>query len=300
MSFRIFLSLIFLLSLTACVSVEDKTRLYSSHYSSHYSGELPPENTAACTLQSADTTIGGRALDPGSISLLNWNIYKGDGKNWQPDLDAYAAGHDIITLQEARLREELIDTLKRYAQEWTINTAFYIDEQATGVMTVSTSPVLHSCGYKTTEPLIRIPKSTLVSYYAIEGSEDKLLVANIHGINFTLGMAAYEQQLDELYRAIRHHRGPMIVAGDFNSWSEKRMAAVTRFRNDLRLSALEYRVNNKTHLFGNAIDHVFYRGLEPLNKKVWQVSSSDHNPISVNFRLLTAVDETILVRAGGE
>ena len=296
MPFRIPFFLFLLASLSACVSVEDKTRLYSSRNT----GDLPQDDTAACTLQPGEKTISGRALDPGNISLLNWNIYKGDGKNWQPDLDAYAAAHDIITLQEARLRDELTDTLERNAQEWTINTAFYIDEQATGVMTVSTSPVLHSCGYKTTEPLIRIPKSTLVSYYAIEGSEDRLLVANIHGINFTLGMAAYEQQLDELYRAIRHHRGPMIVAGDFNSWSEKRMAAVTRFRSDLRLSALEYRVNNKTHLFGNAIDHVFYRGLEPTHKKVWQVSSSDHNPISVNFRLLTAADETLLVRAGGE
>jgi endonuclease/exonuclease/phosphatase (EEP) superfamily protein YafD len=53
----------------------------------------------------------------------------------------------------------------------------------------------------------------------------------------------------------------------------------------LSMSSLEYRVNNKTHVFGNAIDHVFYRQLQPVSKKVWQVSSSDHNPISVTFKL---------------
>jgi len=54
----------------------------------------------------------------------------------------------------------------------------------------------------------------------------------------------------------------------------------------LSLSSLEYPVNNKTHVFGNAIDHVFFRQLEPVKHRVWEVSSSDHNPISVDFRYL--------------
>lgn len=268
-----------LLSLSACVAVENKTLLVSS--------DATTNDRAVCQpLQPELAAVAGsRSLKPEKIAFLNWNIYKGDGDNWQRDLAAFAGRHDILALQEARLLDDLTGMLKQHQFNWTINAAFYLDEQATGVMTASGASVLHSCGFKTTEPFIRIPKSTLVSYYAIDGSEQKLLVANIHGINFTPGMEAYQQQLDELYQTIRYHRGPMIVAGDFNSWSDKRMAAVTRFRKDLQLAALEYRVNNKTHLFGNAIDHVFYRGLVPLQKKVWQVSSSDHNPISVDFRL---------------
>ena len=68
------------------------------------------------------------------------------------------------------------------------------------------------------------------------------------------------------------------------------MKVVKELINNLSLSEIEYPVNNKTHVFGNAIDHVFYRQLELVSNEVWQVSSSDHNPISVKFRF----QETVL------
>ena len=92
--------------------------------------------------------------------------------------------------------------------------------------------------------------------------------------------------MEQLYHAIKYHEGPMIVAGDFNSWSDDRMGLVSELINKLSLSRIEYQINNKTHVFGNAIDHVFYRQMELVSNKVWQVSSSDHNPISVNFRFV--------------
>jgi len=67
------------------------------------------------------------------------------------------------------------------------------------------------------------------------------------------------------------------------------MIEVSELINKLSLSGIEYSVNNKTHVFGNAIDHVFYRQLELVSNQVLQVSSSDHNPISVNFRVQEAV-----------
>ena len=77
----------------------------------------------------------------------------------------------------------------------------------------------------------------------------------------------------------------MIIAGDFNSWSDNRMLAVKELVKILALSKLENAVNNKIHIFGQSIDHVFYRQLTPLKHHVHQVSSSDHNPIFVNFKL---------------
>ncbi len=190
-----------------------------------------------------------------------------------------------MTIQEATLDDEFTGLLEKYDFNWVMNTAFYLNGTAAGVMTVANPKAVHSCGFKVTEPLIRIPKATLVSYYQINGSDKKLLIANIHGINFTFGVSTYQQQLEELYDAIKHHDGPMIVAGDFNSWSDERMSEVMKLVARLSLSEIEYTVNNKTHVFGNAIDHVFYRQLELVSNQVWQVSSSDHNPISVNFRL---------------
>jgi endonuclease/exonuclease/phosphatase (EEP) superfamily protein YafD len=227
-------------------------------------------------------------LDPEKISFLNWNMYKGNGEAWQQDLMRFARDHHVLAIQEAMMTRELAALLDGFESHWAMNTAFYLNGLPAGVMTLSTSPVLESCGFKTREPVIRIPKSTLVNYYAIEGSEQKLLVANIHGINFTLGINAYRAQLQQLHDAISHHDGPMIVAGDFNSWSDRRMREVQKLVDQLKLADIEYEVNNKTHVFGRAIDHVFYRGLEIIKERVWQVTSSDHNPISVDFRLSAA------------
>ena len=224
-------------------------------------------------------------LDPQDITLLNWNIYKGNEEGWQGDLSRFARDHKLMTIQEAHLDEAMLSILQENDVEWVMNAAFHLDNMPAGVMNLANVRPVHSCGFKTQEPIIRIPKSTLVSYYAIDGHDKHLLVANIHGVNFTLGMEAYRQQLKQLHDTIQYHDGPMIVAGDFNSWSEQRFAEIEKMLDDLSLSSLTYKVNNKTHFLGNALDHVFYRGLEPISNRVYEVSSSDHNPISVSFRI---------------
>jgi endonuclease/exonuclease/phosphatase (EEP) superfamily protein YafD len=281
---KYFILLVLLSLLTACVSVNNKMQLVSNTFAAN--SDFQACNVTPVITEKMNNIQG---LDPENIAFLNWNVYKGQGENWQGDLSSFAKSHDVMTIQEAVLDEELTGLLITHDFGWTMNTAFYVNGTAAGVMTVANSNAVYSCGFKIKEPLIRVPKSTLVSYYAINGSRQRLLVANIHGINFTPGIDVYRQQMDELYDAIKHHAGPMIVAGDFNSWSNNRITVVDQLIQKLSLLALDYPVNNKTHVFGNAIDHVFYRQLEPVNNQVWQVSSSDHNPISVNFRIQSPV-----------
>jgi endonuclease/exonuclease/phosphatase (EEP) superfamily protein YafD len=100
-----------------------------------------------------------------------------------------------------------------------------------------------------------------------------------------LGLGSYKEQLDQLYDAISQHDGPLILSGDFNTWSEERMVEVHKIVDSLSLSKIDYHVNNKTHMLGYAIDHVFYRQLQLVSNSVIDVSSSDHNPISVSFRM---------------
>ncbi len=277
------------LVLVSCVNVASKNQFISD--ASVPDSELPScelvpgQHSQAEGLQDKNS----QALDPGNIAFLNWNIYKGNGDNWQKDLTAFADNHHVMTIQEAMLDEDMEALLKTFDFNWTMNTAFHLNGDAAGVMNVASTSSIHSCGFKVNEPLIRIPKAALVSYYPIDDSDESLLVANIHGINFTFGVSSYREQLDQLYDAVKHHHGPMIVAGDFNSWSDSRMEVVDQLVKRLELSRLEYSINNKTHVFGNAIDHVFYRQLEPVSNKVLQVTSSDHNPISVNFRFSSKV-----------
>ena len=229
------------------------------------------------------------SLDPERISMLNWNIYKGQRENWATDFKRYAYRHDIVTVQEAHLDDELKSMLDGEHQYWTLNTAFHYKDRATGVMTAARVKPVTSCGQRIAEPLIRFPKTSLISYYPIDGIREQLLVANIHGINFTLGVDAYKQQIEKLYEVIRYHEGPVILAGDFNTWSDKRMLVVEHLARRLSLSSLDYTNHNRTSVFGNALDHVFYRGLDPIEHDTWHVTSSDHNPTRVSFKVKDSI-----------
>ena len=84
---------------------------------------------------------------------------------------------------------------------------------------------------------------------------------------------------------MKHHQGPVVLAGDFNTWSDERMVVVNDLAQRLSLESLDYTNHNRTSVFGNALDHVFYRGLEPVEHDTWIVTSSDHNPTRVSFRV---------------
>lgn len=232
-----------------------------------------------------EAEIQTRGLSPERLSVLNWNIYKGQRENWAADFKRYTYRHDIVMIQEAHLDDELKSMLDSGHRYWTLNTAFYYKDKATGVMTASRVMPVQSCGQSTVEPFIRFPKTSLISYFPIEGMNENLLVANMHGINFTLGVGAYKEQIEKLYDAVKHHKGPVILAGDFNTWSVKRMLIVNRLAQRLSLESLDYTSHNRTIVFGNALDHVFYRGLEPIEHDTWYVTSSDHNPTRVSFRV---------------
>jgi len=238
-------------------------------------------------------------LNPERISVLNWNIYKGKRENWSLDFKRYTYKHDVVTIQEAHLGDDLKSMLDTGQQYWTLNTAFHYQDKATGVMTASRVKPVLSCGQSIAEPFIRFPKTSLISYYPIEGMVEHLLVANIHGINFTFGVGVYKEQIEKLYEVMRHHDGPVVLAGDFNTWSDKRMKIVEGLAQRLSLESLDYTSHNRTIVFGNALDHVFYRGLEPVEHDTWYVTSSDHNPTRVSFRVKDHItDNTDL--AGGE
>lgn len=226
-----------------------------------------------------------QALDPESISVLNWNIYKGTKTGWARDFRRYTGQADIVLLQEAPLGSELRQLLAGAHRFWGMNSAFSYNGVECGVLMASTVPPLKSCGLRHPEPLISLPKTALITRYALNGSADELVVANVHGINFTLGTAAYRRQLTGLANVLRSHSGPMIVAGDFNDWSKGRTAALKALMEDLGLSPVPFALSQRTTFFNRPIDHMYYRGLELLAATVHPVDSSDHNPLFASFRL---------------
>lgn len=224
-------------------------------------------------------------LDPDRISILNWNIYKSRRENWTADFHEFSRGQDIVIIQEAMLHANLTDSLKSQRFNWDLSTGFEYKNVATGVLTASHVKAASQSGLRMTEPLLRLPKATLISRYDLRGTPKQLLVANIHGINFTLGRKAYRAQIRALQVVLEQHEGPIIVAGDFNSWSDQRQRIISQMTDRLSLQSLHYENHKRTRIFGREIDHVFYRGLEPLKIETRDVTSSDHKPILVTFRM---------------
>lgn len=231
-------------------------------------------------------------LSPDSIAILDWNIHKGKDKGWESDFLRFSMKKDILLLQEAPLNDELQYLLQQKQLYWNLNSAFRYRGVETGVLVASTIEPLGSCGMRYTEPLIGLPKTILINRYAIAGAKDELLVATVHGINITLGIGAYKAQFQALADVLQQHKGPLILAGDFNNWSDKRTAVVDFLVDDLSLSALPFENEGRTTFFGDPVDHFLYRGMEPVAHMVHPVTSSDHNPISVTFRLVQRLDTT--------
>ena len=191
----------------------------------------------------------------------------------------------IVALQEAHLHEEFHAELKESDLHWDLTTAFYYGGSETGVLIGSEIKSGFPCTLHANEPLIMTPKTALVTEYQIQGLEKTLLVANIHMINFSFSTHEYGQQIDRLMEVIHHHKGPMIITGDFNTWSEERMTIIDDMASKLALSSVEYDDDQRLTIFGNPLDHVYFRGLETLHASTERVESSDHNPMMVTFRV---------------
>jgi endonuclease/exonuclease/phosphatase (EEP) superfamily protein YafD len=225
-----------------------------------------------------------RFLDPSKINLLIWNTHKGQDDGWLEEFERLSVDQDLLVLQEAYLKDGLRDFLQRQALSWDLATTFKQYRVETGVMTASSVAPASACVQRTMEPLFSLPKSTLVSRYPIEGSEETLLVGNIHAVNFTLGTAAFRSQLDRLAAELDHHEGPKIVAGDFNSWSESRLSILEDVLVEKRLMRrVEFDDKNPRAIFGHTVDHVYYRGLVVAERRVLESDTSDHAPIWVQF-----------------
>jgi endonuclease/exonuclease/phosphatase (EEP) superfamily protein YafD len=250
----------------------------------------PDAEVSACHPVAPDHVVSSaeashtESLDPAKINLLIWNTHKGQDNGWLEEFERLSVDQDLIVLQEAYLKDELRDSLLRQTLSWNLATTFMRYRVETGVMTASQVAPASACVQRTMEPLLSLPKSTLISRYPIKGSDETLLVANIHAVNFTLGTAAFRSQLDRLASELDDHEGPVIVAGDFNSWSQSRLSVLDEVLVEGRLMRrVAFNDKNPRAIFGNTVDHVYYRDLTVIDGRVLEANTSDHAPIWVQF-----------------
>jgi endonuclease/exonuclease/phosphatase (EEP) superfamily protein YafD len=245
----------------------------------------PAPDTAACIADlDSDRNMASRALDSGNISIVNWNIQKGRNTEWVRDLSEIGATPDLLILQEASVktsvwRDLVPDHHSSFAE------GFGPDWSPSGVMTVSAAEPLTECELVAHEPWFGTRKATLITEYALSGTEQTLLVVNIHGINFALGISDLENQFAQAKAVIAEHDGPVVFSGDFNTWRSQRAKVLEDMLASLGLTALDFDVDHRKRFFGWALDHIYVRGLYSEQATTLQSSASDHNPMTVQLRL---------------
>lgn len=224
------------------------------------------------------------------FNVLVWNIYKARRAHWVRDFKELVVDKDLVLLQEAVLNapsDHLFQDDERI--QWVMARSFrhrktHIEH---GVKTGCTVSAVDKHYYLSphAEPLSLTQKLLLSTQYPVGEGANRLLVINMHAINF-VGVKKYVDQLDQLACALEGHAGPILMAGDFNTWNPARLEHFLQVAKRAHLTeACMQRQARLAHM-NQHLDHVFYRGLSLKTiDSLSQYQSSDHAPIVASFSL---------------
>lgn len=253
----------------------------------NYSGEFQLAPSASSTA-------------PDQITLAVWNIWKAKDPASQSDLETLAAleKSDIVLTQEAP--SDLPDTPglgNTFACSWRYP---WSGGKFFGVRTYSRIKPTNATALpsKFRELWITSPKVALTTEIPLS-PERNLLAINFHALNFErFGTTMLAAQFENMRPKIASHEGPVVLAGDFNTWNHERLDLLDRFAANLKLKEVTtFPKGRKTgdmkspfinRLLGIApelpLDRVFLRGMKAVEATVLDYESSDHSPLLVRLQ----------------
>ena len=238
---------------------------------------IPFENKLNMQCDKADNLVP--KLASSRFHLITWNVHKGQDTGWQEDLERLSKRADFVLLQEATQHQNLS----------TFSTAFFVSsfsfkDLLSGVKTFTKTQPEWYCGGGVAEPIIQIPKVASVMNLPLEKGNSLLLI-NVHLINFEWGISAYQAQLEQLFYFVENHQGPIIMAGDFNAWNEERLNLVNNLIKKYGLDSVALSQDERVRFLGYPLDYIFTRGVKVVSATSEVVTSSDHNPLLMEFEL---------------
>ena len=250
--------------LVACVSLtaDPRALIYEPSGIKVQSLNCTPAAETALAFDASGNARDADALDPQAIRVLTWNIHKQEDAGWQEDLTRLAESNDVLLLQEVTLRDPVQEVLRIAGLRWVLASSFMYEDIDIGVLTATRAVPVANCTQRVVEPLLRIPKSAVITWLPLRGTAQTLAIANVHAINFTLTLDAYRTQFAALADVLGGHRGPIVLAGDFNTWSDARFDLVREIARRLGLVEVTYADDRRVLFLGHRVDHVFVRGLE--------------------------------------
>lgn len=230
-----------------------------------------------------------------SIEILLWNVFKCRKEGWEKDFTRLINDKDLILLQEAILNSPFDSLFSQSLQhQWVMARSFRNVQTniENGVKTGSTvEATQHFFSASTySEPITKTKKMLLATEYPLvnieeSAPEQSLLVVNTHIINF-VSFKKFRSHLNQVFQTLERHDGPIVLAGDFNTWNKKRLDYFNELAMSLSLEEVKLVRQPRLSHFFKHLDHIYCRGLEVVDMQVHtEIQSSDHYPISLSLRL---------------
>lgn len=225
------------------------------------------------------------AITPSSrntLHVLTWNVLKFKRENSFKDFTNLSNKADVAFIQEATHTIDLQNQAAAdVSMDWTFFKSFCREYGATGVQTGSRFPQLQADAVMApaVEPVVKTPKVT--GFSVIEFSGKKVLLINVHGLNANPG-SDFEKHMDQIYNVAAKFEGPIIWAGDFNTWNPVRMAYLNKKGQALGMTLLIPEVDVRKL----KLDHILVRGFKVRAVKILDTYvSSDHWPVIAELEL---------------
>jgi endonuclease/exonuclease/phosphatase (EEP) superfamily protein YafD len=230
-----------------------------------------------------------------ALEVVVWNTFKGRRERYYDFLAEQTADAELILLQEFR-HDPMLEASHRemFAErDAGMAVSFYTRPNQgapTGVCTISS---VRACKTqfllsRYLEPVTKTPKIAMCTYYPVGRpdclGEQALLVLNSHGINFRLRRPFLDQML-QFEAQLRHHAGPIILVGDFNTWEKGRVRILEAIARSTNLTHIRFPPGIKA-VRGHELDRVYVRGGEALQPRVFaNAAASDHSMLAFKFSI---------------
>lgn len=234
---------------------------------------------------------GDSAVLPERFRVVVWNVHKRTDSVFLGELSRLVDSADIVVLQEFALPAPGALAAALGGRPWALSANLLAGSPpaVTGVLT-SSSSLRRSLALLSdaSEPFLGTRKPALASYHA--SGADTLLVLNLHALNFHASLDGFRRQVASLADLAGSHPGPVVAAGDFNTWSRARLRTADSILRHASLVRLDFGPgeSSKRRAFGHALDHVYYgpRCLRPVATAMsvpTRFRSSDHVPLVATF-----------------
>lgn len=218
-----------------------------------------------------------------TIEVLTWNVLKFKRENSFSDFTNLTGKADIAFIQEAVHTSELQNkTAQSVSMDWTFFKSFCREYGASGVQIGSRYPQLDADALlaPALEPVVNTPKVTGFSEVEISGR--KVLLINVHGLNANKGLD-FEKHMDQIVEVAAKFEGPIIWAGDFNTWNPARLTYLKTKAQSIGVTLLVPETDNRKL----KLDHILVRGFKAKSVKILDTyQSSDHWPVTAELEIV--------------